>query len=79
MQIYITGIKQAAVILPPERRSMENIHMENIPLIIFYNHVIDEAKKKHDAAKACKILQKLRRIEIKERAGIGAYRFAAPD
>ena len=53
--------------------------MKNIPLIIFYNRSIDEAKKNHDITKACEMLKKLRRLEIKDRAGIGAYRLAASD
>ena len=45
--------------------------MRSIPLIIFYNRSIDDAKEKHDIIKAC---EKLRKLEIKERAVPGSYR-----
>lgn len=48
--------------------------MKNIPLIIFYNRTIDEAKRNHDVTKACEMLKKLRELEIKDRVRIGAYR-----
>ena len=48
--------------------------MRSIPLIIFYNRSIDDAKEKHDIIKACEMLKKLRKLEIKERAVPGSYR-----
>ena len=48
--------------------------MRSIPLIIFYNRSIDDAKEKHDIIKACEMLKKLRKLEIKDRAIPGSYR-----
>ena len=39
--------------------------MRSIPLIIFYNRSIDDAKEKHDIIKACEMLKKLRFLRMK--------------
>ena len=48
--------------------------MRSIPLIIFYNRSIDDAKEKHDIIKESEMMKKLRKLEIKESAVPGSYR-----
>ena len=48
--------------------------MKNVPLIIFYNRAVNEAKKNHDVARACEMLKKLHRLERKDKVKRGDYR-----
>ena len=48
--------------------------MRNIPLIIFYNRAVNEAKKRHDTVRACEMLNKLHRLERKDKVKRGDYR-----